>query len=311
MPIDPVFPPGEDGNACRLCPRACGANRNAGVRGHCDCSAEVLVSRAAPHLWEEPCICTGGGSGTVFFSGCSLGCVYCQNREISSGRSGLPVSAERLCAIFLELQEKGVCNLELVTAGHFLPWVVPAVRLAKAQGLRLPVVYNTGSYERPEALRLLEGVVDVYLPDFKYSSHCLAGEYSSAPDYPEVAWAAVAEMVRQTGPCLMEDGVLRRGVLIRILLLPGALIDAKHTLHRLYRAYGNTVWFSLMRQYTPMPGIGDAFPALSRRVTEAEYHSFVAYARELGITQAFTQEAEAAEESFIPAFDHTGVLPEP
>ena len=287
---------------CRLCPRACGADREKGALGRCGAGKEILVARAAPHLWEEPCICTEKGSGTVFFSGCSLGCVYCQNAAISSGAVGKTFSPEELSRLFLKMEDLGVCNLNLVTAGHYAPEVAWALRQAKREGLTLPVVYNTSGYETVEALRLFRGLVDVYLPDYKYSSAALAEKYSHAPDYPQVVWQAVEEMVRQTGEPVFQSRMLLKGTLVRILLLPGCLIDAKMSLKKLFSQYGNRICYSLMRQYTPMPGIKERYPELDRKVSASEYMSLLELARQLGILYGFTQEGEAAEESFIPPF---------
>lgn len=292
---------------CRLCPRNCGVDRMAGQRGYCGADARLLVARAALHMWEEPCISGEAGSGAVFFSGCSLGCVFCQNRQIAKAQRGTEVSAERLARIFLELQEQGAHNINLVTAGHFLPQVAAALSLAKEKGLSVPVVYNSGGYEKPEALRLLEGLVDVYLPDFKYMDGDLAQRYSHAPDYPEAAKLALAEMVRQAGePVFDARGILTRGVIVRHLLLPGHVRDSKSVVEYLYKTYGNQIYLSLMNQYTPMPDTaGD--PLLSRRVTSREYRRLIDHALSLGVENGFIQEGKTARESFIPEFDGTGV----
>ena len=295
------------GRGCRLCPRACGARRDLGERGFCGADSTVRVGRAAPHLWEEPCICAEGGSGAVFFSGCPLGCVYCQNRTIAGGESGIAVSVEDLAETYLALAAKGVCNINLVTAGHYAPWVAESLRVAKKKGLALPVIFNSGGYESVATLKLLDGLIDIYLPDFKYTFSSLSKRYSHAEDYPEIAKRSIAEMVRQVGETVWDGVLLRRGVLVRILLLPGALIDAKATLRYLFSLYGNRIAYSLMRQYTPPRGMEREYPEIARRVTDAEYFSFVEYARELGVEQGFTQEADSASESFIPAFDGFGV----
>ena len=270
--------------------------------------AHLTAARAALHMWEEPCLSENGGSGAVFFSGCPLGCVFCQNAPISSGGAGQKIESERLAQIFLELQEQGANNINLVTAGHFLPHVVEALQLAKARGLVLPIVYNSSGYERVESLRLLEGLVDIYLPDCKYMDPELARRYSRAADYPQAARAAVEEMVRQAGePRIDADGHMVGGVIVRILLLPGHVRDANAVLDYLYGTYGDRIYVSLMSQYTPTPAVaGD--PLLHRRVTRREYERFVQHALDLGITQAYIQEREVAAESFIPAFDGTGVL---
>lgn len=292
---------------CRLCPRNCGVNRLEGQRGFCGADAKIRAARAALHMWEEPCISGREGSGALFFSGCSLGCVFCQNRSISRGERGKEVSPERLAEIMLNLQEQKANNINLVTAGHYAPQVGTALALAREQGLCLSVVYNSSGYEKPETLRLLEGLVDIYLPDFKYMSPELAVSCSRAPDYPEIAKAALEEMVRQAGsPRFDERGMMTGGVIVRHLLLPGHVADSKKVVEYLYGTYGNRIYISLMNQYTPMPAVaGD--PLLSRKVTKREYSRLVDYALSLGLEQGFIQEGETAKESFIPEFDGEGV----
>lgn len=308
--------------SCRLCPRECGTDRTAGQRGRCQMKARLVAARAALHMWEEPCLSGEEGSGAVFFSGCSLGCVYCQNREIASGRVGKEISVNRLAEIFLQLQEKHANNINLVTAGHFLVQVVRALELAKIQGLRIPVVYNSSGYEKVEALRMLDGLVDIYLPDMKYRSQDLAGRYSAAPDYFDVAAKALEEMVRQifgknrllydgkagpdSGAVFDGRGVMQRGVIVRHLQLPGCLEDSKKVIRYLYETYGDRIYISIMNQYTP-PVYGSRFPELNRRLTEREYNKLVDYAIGLGVENGFIQEGETALESFIPAFDLEGV----
>ncbi len=293
---------------CILCPRACGADRLHGKTGVCGETADVRVARASLHMWEEPCISGKHGSGTVFFSGCSMHCVFCQNRRIANGNFGRNVSGEYLSEIFLKLQEQGAHNINLVTAGHFVPQVAGALLRAKSQGLCVPVVYNSAGYETEQTLRMLEGLVDIYLPDFKYWDTDTAEAYARAPDYPEVAKTAVAEMVRQTGePEMSDEGLLRKGVLVRHLLLPGHTRGAKEILRYLHETYGNRIFVSIMNQYTPMEGIEDQFPELGRKVTKREYGKVVDYAIEIGMTRAFIQEGDVAKESFIPDFDLTGV----
>ncbi len=303
--------PGREDTAggCTLCPRACGADRAGGKRGRCGVSERLKVARAALHLWEEPCISGAEGSGAVFFSGCSLGCIYCQNRAISRGEHGAEISLERLAEIFLELQEQKANNINLVTAGHYLPQVREALLLAKGQGLRIPIVYNSSAYERVEALQSLEGLVDVYLPDFKYVSPQLAARYSNASDYPETAMAAIREMVRQRPePQFDGRGILTSGVIVRHLLLPGQVREAKKVIEYLHREYGNQIYISMMNQYTPMEAVRED-PLLGRRVTKREYERLLAFAAEIGVEQGFYQEGETAAESFIPEFGCQGVLP--
>ncbi len=299
-------------SACMLCPRRCGADRSAGKEGRCHTSDQILVARAALHFWEEPCISGREGSGAVFFSGCPLCCIYCQNREISRGEAGIAVSTARLSEIFLELQDQNANNINLVTAGHYLPQVCEALRLAKRGGLSVPVVWNSSGYETAEALRMLQGLVDIYLPDLKYLTPELADQYSHAADYPAVACDALREMVRQQPePLFDENGMMTAGVIVRHLLLPGHVREAKKVLQYLYSTYGDQIYISVMSQYTPpdpkrAPELADD-PLLSRKVTAREYERLLSYAAEIGITQGFYQEGETAEESFIPAFDGTGV----
>lgn len=268
---------------------------------------EPYIARAALHKWEEPCISGEEGSGTVFFSGCTLRCIFCQNYQIARGDVGKRVSSKRLAEIFLELQEQGANNINLVTAGHFLPAVVEALRQAKDQGLSVPIVYNTGGYEKPDTLRQLEGLVDIWLPDYKYHSQELARQYSHAPDYPGWAAKALEEMVRQAGQAVFDRrGLMRKGVIVRHLVLPGCVSDSKDVLELLWDNWKDQIWVSIMSQYTPLPCVADD-PRLNRRVTREEYQEVVDYARFLGMTQVYIQEGDCAMESFIPAFDYQGV----
>ena len=292
---------------CHLCPRNCGVDRLAGQKGFCGVDAGIMVARAALHMWEEPCISGKEGSGAVFFSGCSLGCVFCQNRTISKGQSGKVITVEHLAELFLELQGQKANNINLVTAGHFLPQVRDALILAKEQGLTIPVVYNSSGYEKAEMLRYLEGLVDIYLPDLKYLEADLAGKYSHAKDYPEVAMKALEEMVRQVRtPEFDERGMMKKGVIVRHLLLPGHVRNSKKVLEYLYGTYGDQIYISLMNQYTPMPAMKDD-PQLSRKVTDTEYDRLLDHAISFGVTNCFIQEGETAKESFIPEFDGEGV----
>ena len=288
---------------CTLCPRRCGAERTE-TEGHgfCGMPAGLRVARAALHLWEEPPLSGTRGSGTVFFSGCTLRCCYCQNREISAGGFGRAITTGRLREIFEELIAQGAHNINLVTPTHFLPWLLPAL----APKLPVPVVYNCGGYESVETLRLLEGKVDVYLPDLKYADAALAARLSAAPDYFPAATAAIREMFRQTGPYVMEDGLLKRGVMIRHLVLPGQLDNTRRCIDWVAQTFSpGQVLFSLMSQYTPQPG---AEGPLGRHVTAGEYRSAVDYMKNCGITDGFTQERTAAREEYTPPFDLTGVL---
>jgi putative pyruvate formate lyase activating enzyme len=297
-------------NQCTLCPRNCAVNRKKGERGSCGQTSELKVARAALHFWEEPCISGESGSGAVFFSGCALHCVFCQNREIADGTVGKNISIERLAEIFLELAKQGANNINLVTPGHFTPQIIRAVERARDQGLTLPIVYNTSSYETVDNIKSLDGIVDIYLPDFKYMDAGLSAKYSHAGDYSTVAKAAVAEMVRQTGAAEFyendTDGIMKKGTIIRHLLLPGCIKDAKQIIRYLYETYGDTVYISIMNQFTPLPQLA-AYPELNRKITKQEYEEVVDYAIALGVENGFIQEGDTAEESFIPDFDCSGV----
>lgn len=292
---------------CTLCPRNCRVDRTAGEKGFCKETDEVMAARAALHMWEEPCISGTQGSGTVFFSGCSLRCVFCQNASIASGSIGKPIHVERLSEIFLELQSQGAANINLVTPGHFAPIIVEALDLAKKEGLKLPVVYNSSGYESIQTLRHLEGYVDVYLPDFKYMNPVMAAKYSHAPEYPLIAKKAVEEMVRQTGACQFdENGMIKKGTIVRHLVLPGYSKDSMKVVEYLYTTYKDQIFISLMNQYTPLPRAAD-YPELNRRVTTYEYDKVISYALSLGVTNGYMQKGKTAKESFIPAFDFQGI----
>lgn len=292
---------------CLLCPRKCGINRRTGQTGVCGVSSEIKVARAALHYWEEPCISGKRGSGAVFFSGCSLHCVFCQNREISDGKEGKVISKERLSDIFMELEGKGANNINLVTPGQYIPDIVWAVNNARSRGMKLPIIYNTSGYENVTELKLLEGIVDVYLPDFKYMDSTLSAMYSRAKDYPSVAKQALSEMVRQQPDVVIDNatGLIQKGVIVRQLLLPGHVNDAKAVLKYLYDTYHDHVYISMMSQFTPI-ALKD-YPEINRTVTRREYERLVDYALEIGITNAFIQEGDVAKDSFIPAFDCEGV----
>ena len=325
-------------SGCNLCPRRCGVDRQSGQKGVCGQNSQIKVARASLHMWEEPCISGSKGSGTVFFSGCALHCVFCQNHNIANGEVGKEITVDRLAGIFLELQDKGANNINLVTAGHFVPQIVQALKKAKADGLHLPVVYNTSSYESVETLKLLDGYVDIYLPDLKYVDKELSQRYSHATDYFQRAKEAIEEMVRQTGEMQFalesvgaesrviggdggrkigiqeyqkrseqgEELLMTKGVIVRHLLLPGCVKDSKRVLQYLLEQYGNQIFISIMNQYTPLPHVA-SYPELNRKVTTEEYEEVVDFAVELGIENGFVQEGEAAVESFIPEFDGRGV----
>jgi len=293
---------------CRLCPRRCGVDRTAGETGVCGENSVIHAARAALHFWEEPCISGREGSGAVFFSGCALGCVYCQNREISDGSFGRALSVERLAEIFLELQGKGANNINLVTPDHFAPSVVRSLRLAKPK-LHIPVICNCSGYMSEEAFRLLSPCVDVWLPDLKYYDPKMAEKYSHAPDYFGTAAAALKLMYESAGdPAFDGRGMITRGVIVRHLVLPGHCEDSKKIIHYLYDTYKDHIYISIMNQFTPMPGLSETgSPELARKLTAREYDSVVDYAIGLGVENGFIQEGETAEDSFIPPFDYDGL----
>ncbi len=288
---------------CNLCPRNCKVNRKleAGVCGELD---TIRIARASLHMWEEPPISGTNGSGTVFFTGCPLHCVFCQNHNIADGTNGVAITVDELCAVFLKLQEIGAHNINLVTATHFLPDVVSAISKAKENGLIIPIVYNTSGYETVETLKLLDGIVDVYLPDFKYVSSELSAKYSNAKDYFDVASKALSEMFRQVGTPQFDGDLIKKGVVVRHLILPDCVDDSKAVIDYLYRTYGDDIFISIMNQYTPLSAQLARYPELDRTLTDAEYDEVVDFAVELGITNAFVQEGAAATESFIPDFEN-------
>ncbi len=289
---------------CNLCHRRCGVNRYDGV-GFCLMPSEAYVTRAALHMWEEPPISGECGSGTVFFAGCSLRCVFCQNRDISRRPVGEAVSVEKLSDIMLRLQGEGAHNINFVTPTHYAPTIRLATELARTKGLNIPIVYNTGSYDTVETIRSLDGIVNIYLPDLKYYKSSTSKKYSAAENYVECAREAIAEMYRQVGdPVFDNDGILLSGVVVRILLLPGHLAEAKLSLKYLVDTYGDGIYVSLMNQYTPMPGM---LAPLNRKVTHSEYEDLLSYAEKLGLKNGFYQDYGTAKESFIPPFDGQGV----
>ena len=275
--------------------------------GYCGVKNTLRVARAALHFWEEPCISGEEGSGAVFFTGCNLRCVFCQNFQIARAEQGKEITVERLSEIFLELQAQKANNINLVTATHYVPQVVCALKRAKEQGLNIPVVYNCGGYESVETLKMLEGLVDIYLPDFKYVDTERAKRYSRAENYPEVAKTALAEMVRQQPEAQFDErGMMKKGVIVRHLMLPGGIKDSKAVVKYLYETYGDQIYISLMNQYTPLPHV-EEYPEINRKVKKFEYDRLVGYAISLGVENGFIQEGETAEESFIPAFTNEGV----
>lgn len=308
---------------CNLCPRKCNSKRINGENGYCNSPYKLKIARASLHMWEEPCISGDSGSGAVFFCGCNLGCVYCQNREISRGGIGKEIEIEELSEIFIKLQLQGANNINLVTPTHYVDGIIKAIDMAKSQGLVIPIVYNTGSYESVETLKRLEGRIDIYLPDLKYYDDKRAIKYSKAPNYFNVAMDAIKEMYRQVGRNQFdENGMMKRGVIVRHMILPEGTKDSKNVVKALYDEFGDNVYLSIMSQYTPvMDRIGaeqkafhgdnyresnkESYSELFRKVTKREYNKVVDYCIELGIENAFIQEGDAALESFIPEWDYS------
>ncbi len=286
---------------CNLCPRNCGVNRYESL-GFCKASDKVKVAYYSLHQWEEPVISGINGSGTVFFSNCNLKCIFCQNKKISTLGYGKEISNERLKEIFLELQAKGAHNINLVTPTHYVPQIVEVLKEAKTAGLNIPIVYNTSSYENVSTIMLLEGMVDVYLADLKYFDDSLGCKYSKCENYFEVAKAAIEAMYEQVGKFEIVDDLMVKGVIVRVLVLPGHADDSKNLIKYLYETYGNNIIISIMNQYTPVEVI-DKYPNLNRKVSDEEYEDVTSFAVELGVEMAFIQEGETQDTSFIPDFD--------
>ena len=298
-------------DSCALCPRRCGARRNDSQKGACGQTNELKVARSALHFWEEPPISGEAGSGTIFFSGCSLCCIFCQNADISHGGVGVPVSVARVARMMLELEAQGALNINLVTPSHVAPQVVDAVKRAKAAGLSLPIVCNTSGYETPETVDMLASVVDVWLTDFKYANPALAGMLSKASDYPDVAAAALGRMLYRLrargGAKRAEDGRMLQGIIVRHLVLPGYEQDSCDVLNRVWELCGNEVDLSVMNQYTPTAAMLTRTDALAHPLSEAAYDFVLCHADNLGFEQIWWQEGGTVSESFVPAFDATGV----
>ena len=291
---------------CKLCPRNCGANRLKEKRGFCGALDKVKVARAALHYWEEPCISGNVGSGTVFFSHCTLKCVFCQNYNISQCEWGKEITIERLSEIFLELQEKGALNINLVTPTHYVPQIIEALKLAKSKGLKLPIIYNSSGYEKVETIKLLKGYIDVYLPDIKYFDSKYSSKYSKANSYFELAIEAVKEMVNQVGEVEFDkDGIIKKGVIIRHLMLPGLLFDSKKIIDNIYKNFGDKVYISIMNQYTPLENVED-YPELNKSLNKKHYDAIIDYALNIGVKNGFIQEDGTDKESFIPLFNFEG-----
>ena len=294
-------------NSCTLCPRNCKVNRNNNELGYCGMTNQLMVARASLHYWEEPIISGERGSGTVFFSGCNLKCVFCQNYQISNNNFGKPISIHRLSEIFLELQEKGANNINLVTPTHFVPLIIEALKIAKAKGLNIPIVYNSSGYENVETIKLLKGYIDIYLPDFKYYDNKYANKYSKCNNYFEAVTSSLDEMINQVGtPQINEEGILIKGVIVRHMMIPGLLDDSKKIIHYLVDNYNDDIFISIMNQYTPTNNLIN-YQEINQTVNDKDYDELINYAIDLGIKNGFMQEGETQKTSFIPEFDTTGV----
>lgn len=291
---------------CKLCARKCNINRYE-KKGICNATNELKIARAALHYWEEPCISGKRGSGTIFFSNCNLKCIFCQNKKISTQGFGKQITIERFSNICIELQAKGANNINLVTPTHYVPSIIKGIKKAKKKGLTIPIVYNTSTYENKETITKLKDIVDIYLPDLKYYDNEIAKRYSSVNNYFEIAIENIEAMYEQVGkPVFDESNIMKKGIIVRVLLLPGHLNDSKKIIKYLYEKYKDNIYISIMNQYTPMSKFLN-YPNLNRKVTEKEYDELVNYAYDLGIKNAFIQEGETQIESFIPNFDKSGV----
>ena len=294
-------------NSCTLCSRNCKVNRNNNEIGFCGMTNQLMVARAALHYWEEPIISGEKGSGTVFFSGCNLKCVFCQNYQISNNNFGKPISIHRLSEIFLELQEKEANNINLVTPTHFVPLIIEALKIAKAKGFNIPIVYNSSGYENVETIKLLKGYIDIYLPDFKYYDNKYANKYSKCNNYFEAVTSSLNEMIKQVGkPVFNEEGILTKGIIVRHMMIPGLLNDSKKIIHYLVDNYNDDIFISIMNQYTPTNNLTN-YQEINKTVNDSEYDELINYAIDLGIKNGFMQEGETQKTSFIPEFDTTGV----
>lgn len=292
-------------NACRLCPKNCRVNRNKGCLGYCHAGANLKIAKAYLHKWEEPPITGKLGSGTIFFSNCNMRCIFCQNYYIGEEGNGVITTVDRFKEVCLELQDKGATNINLVTPTHYAPLIIEGVKLARRDGLKIPIVYNSSGYETVETLKLLDSTVDIYLPDFKYFSNELAMKYSKCSDYLEYTQKAIEEMIRQKPKCKFDkDGNMLEGVIVRILIIPECTEDTKKILAYLFNKYGNNIYYSIMNQYTPIKKF--KYEELNHTVSQDEYDEVINYAWDLGIRKAFIQEEGTQSDSFIPKWDFEG-----
>ena len=290
---------------CILCPRKCMINRNMGEVGFCLAGNKIKIAKAYLHMWEEPCISGNNGSGTIFFSNCNMKCIFCQNYYISDENNGVEISIERFSDICLELQNQGAVNINLVTPTHFVPLIIDGIKLAKERGLSIPIIYNSSGYESIDTIKLLDGIIDVYLPDFKYYNDEFAIKYSGCKDYFKYTSLSLDEMVRQKPKCIFnDDGNIISGVIVRHLLLPGLEDDSKKILNYLYKNYRDNIYISIMNQYTPVRKC--KYEELNNKISDLSYEEVIDYAWNIGIRNAFIQEGETQSESFIPKFDFKG-----
>jgi putative pyruvate formate lyase activating enzyme len=293
--------------SCELCNRSCKVNRLDGSLGFCNASEKIKVARAELHFWEEPCVSGSEGSGTVFFSHCNLGCIFCQNHEISQEHNGKEITIERLSEIFLELQDKKANNINLVTPTHYVPQIIEALNLAKSKGLSIPILYNTNGYDSLDTIKVLDGLIDVYLPDYKYFSDKYAVNYSKAKDYTKNINAVIGEMLKQVGaPQFDERGIIKKGVIVRHLMLPGLLFDSKKVIDDIFNSFSNDVYISIMNQYTPMHRANE-YPEINRALNPNHYDSLIDYALSIGVTNGFIQDSGTNSETFVPSFKNEGV----
>ncbi len=293
-------------NKCRLCPRNCNVNRNKNELGYCKASNKIKVARASLHYWEEPCLSGNNGSGTIFFSNCNMGCIFCQNYDISTLNKGKEITIERFSEICLELQEKGANNINLVTPTHYVPLIKEGLILAKKKGLKIPIIYNTSSYENIDTIKLLDGLIDIYLPDLKYYNNEYSIKYSNTPNYFKYASIAIKEMYRQVGkPKFNKDGIMIKGMIVRHLMLPSREEDKKKIINYLYKTYKDNIYISIMNQYTPIRKL--KYKELNNKIDNKIYENIINYAYDLGIRNCFVQDEETQSESFIPIFNNEGV----
>lgn len=288
---------------CKLCPRKCGINRNRGELGFCKAGNKIKIAKAYLHMWEEPCISGNNGSGTIFFSNCNLRCMYCQNYYIGEYGNGVEISVNKFSEICLDLEEKGALNINLVTPTHYVPLIIEGIKIAKSRGLSIPIIYNSSGYESVSTIKLLEGIVDVYLPDFKYYSDFYSKKYSLCDNYFDIASLALDEMFRQKPKCIFDKkGRIISGVIVRHLLIPGMEEDSKKVLNYLHEKYGDNIYISIMNQYTPVRTC--KYPELNRKVDDSVYDEIIDYAWNIGIRNAFIQEGGTQNDSFIPKWDY-------